>query len=250
ALGALIAEVTAALFGLFLAWRHLNRLDVAVDWQRVLDRAKLWRTLAINRDIMIRTVCLVFAFSWFTARGARAGDLIIAANAVLMNFFEVAAFLIDGFAFASEALVGQAIGARNRQRFRDAVRLTSIWAGAAGLATSLVIWFGGPWFIDFMTVNPQVRETARHYLFWAALAPLVGTVSFQFDGIFTGATATAEMRNMMILSLAIYLAAWSWLEPHYGNHGLWATMIVFFTARGITFWMRMPALRRAAFACE
>src|SRR5205085_11187185 len=99
---------------------------------RLRDRAKLWSTLAMNRDIMIRTVCLVFAFAWFTARGAKAGDVIVAANAVLMHFFDVAAFLIDGFAFASEALVGQAVGARNRQRFKDAVRLTSIWAGAVG----------------------------------------------------------------------------------------------------------------------
>jgi MATE family multidrug resistance protein len=248
AFAALIAEVTAALLGLALAWRHLQRLKVVVDWRRVLDRAKLWRTLAINRDIMIRTVCLVFAFAWFTARGARAGDILLAANTVLMHFFDVAAFLIDGFAFASEALVGQAVGARNRQRFKDAVRLTSIWAGAVGLAASLVVWFGGPWFIELMTINPEVRETARHYLLWAALSPLVGTVCFQFDGIFTGATATAEMRNMMILSLAIYLLAWSWLEPHYGNHGLWAAMIVFFAARGVTFWTRMPALKRIAFA--
>ena len=215
---------------------------------RVKDRAKLWRTLAINRDIMIRTVCLVFGFAWFTARGAQAGDVLLAANTVLLHFFDVAAFLIDGFAFASEALVGQAVGARNRQRFNDAVRLTSLWAGAVGLLMSLIIWFGGPWFIEIMTVNPEVRETARHYLFWAALAPLVGTVCFQFDGIFTGATATAEMRNMMIVSLAIYLLAWWPLEAAYGNHGLWAALIVFFVARGITFWMRMPALRRTAFA--
>ena len=248
ALGALIAEVTAALLGFGLAMRHLRHLAIAIEWPRVLDPAKLWRTLAINRDIMIRTVCLVFAFSWFTARGAKAGDLIIAANAVLMNFFEVAAFLIDGFAFASEALVGQAVGAGNRRRFNDAIRLTSIWAGAVGVLTTLVILAGGPWFIDLMTVNPEVRETARHYLFWAALAPLVGTVCFQFDGIFTGATATADMRNMMIVSRAIYLAAWWWLEPAFGNHGLWAAMIVFFAARGVTFWMRMPALERKAFA--
>ena len=95
-----------------------------------------------------------------------------------------------------------------------------------------------------MTVNPEVRETARHYLFWAALSPLVGTVCFQFDGIFTGATATADMRNMMIVSLAIYLARLVVARADYGNHGLWAAMIVFFVARGVTFWMRMPALKR------
>jgi MATE family multidrug resistance protein len=248
AYAAVIAEVAAAVLGLALAWRRLRRMRAKLDWASLRDRSKLWRTLAMNRDIMIRTVCLVFAFAWFTARGARAGDVIVSANAVLMHFFDVAAFLIDGFAFASEALVGQAVGARNRRRFQEAIRLTSVWAGVVGLLAALAIWLGGPWFIDLMTVNAEVRETARHYLFWAALTPLVGTVCFQFDGIFTGATATADMRNMMIVSLVIYLVSWWWLERAYGNHGLWAAMTVFFVARGVTFWMRMPALERRAFA--
>ena len=127
------------------------------------------RTLSANGDIMIRTLCLVFAFTWFTARGARAGDVTIAANAVLLHFFEVAAYLIDGFAYASEALVGQSVGAKNRERFKQAIRLTTLWALVVGAICSAIIWFAGPWFIDLMTVNPEVRETARHFLFWAAL---------------------------------------------------------------------------------
>ena len=115
------------------------------------------------------------------------------------------------------------------------MRLTWIWAWATGVLTFAVIWFGGPFFIDWMAVNPDVREVARHYLFWAALAPLVGVACFQYDGIFTGATQTADMRNMMIVSLAIYMLAWWWLEPAYGNLGLWLSMIVFFVARGVTF---------------
>ena len=113
------------------------------------------RTLSANGDIMIRTLCLVFAFTWFTARGARAGDVTIAANAVLLHFFEVAAYLIDGFAYASEALVGQSVGAKNRARFRQAIRLTTLWALVVGAICSAIIWFAGPWFIDLMTVNPR-----------------------------------------------------------------------------------------------
>jgi len=99
-----------------------------------------------------------------------------------------------------------------------------------------------------MTVNPEVRETARHYLFWTALTPLLGTICFQFDGIFTGAMATRDMRNMMVLSLMIYLASWWVLERNFGNHGLWAALSVFFIARGVTYAMRMPALSRVAFS--
>lgn len=247
ALGALIAEIAAALLGLAIALKRLRGMGARFDRARVFDRGKLIRTLAINRDIMIRTICLVFAFAWFTARSAKAGDVVVSANAVLMHFFDIAAYLIDGFGFATEALVGQAVGARNRKRFIDSMRLTWIWAWATGLLTFALIWFGGPTFIDLMAVNPEVRDVARDYLFWAALAPLVGVACFQYDGIFAGATQTADMRNMMVVSLAIYMLAWWWLEPSYGNTGLWLSMIVFFVARGVTFALRMPALRRAAF---
>ena len=202
----------------------------------------------MNGDVMIRTLCLVFAFTWFTARGARAGDVVIAANAVLINLFEVSAYLIDGFAYASEALVGQSVGAKNRQRFRAAVWLTSVWAMVVGIVCSLIVWFAGPAIIDAMSVNPEVRETARVYLPWAAISPLLGVIAFQFDGIFTGAMATKDMRNMMIVSLAIFMAAWWLLEARFGNHGLWAALNIFFVARGLTFAMRMPALERRAFA--
>jgi MATE family multidrug resistance protein len=247
AFAALLAEAVAAILGLAIAWRWLRAMHARFDRAAVFDRARLWRTLVINRDIMIRTVCLVFVFAFFTARGAKAGDVMVSSNAILMHFFDTAAFLIDGFAFATEALVGQAVGARDRLRFDTAVRISSLWAFGVGLLTFATILFGGPFFIDAMAVNPDVRETARHYLLWAALAPLIGVACFQYDGIFTGATQTADMRNMTVLSMIAFLIAWAVLEPRYGNHGLWAAMIVFFTARGVSFASRMPALRRAAF---
>jgi len=247
-LSALIAEISAVLLGGFLVWRSIQKTKARAGWAQIWNREKVLRTLSANGDIMIRTLCLVFAFAWFAARGARAGDVTIAANAVLLHFFEVAAYLIDGFAYASEALVGQSVGAKNRQRFNRAVRLTTVWALVVGTICSAIIWFAGPWFIDLMTVNAEVRETARHYLFWAALTPLLGTICFQFDGIFTGAMATRDMRNMMVLSLMIYLASWWILERNFGNHGLWAALSVFFIARGVTYAMRMPALARVAFS--
>jgi MATE family multidrug resistance protein len=247
-LSALIAEFSAALLGGLLIWQSLRKMKARATWAQIWDREKIMRTLGANGDIMIRTLCLVFAFTWFAARGARAGDVTIAANSVLLHFFEVAAYLIDGFAYASEALVGQSIGAKNRERFNRAIRLTTLWALVVGAICSAIIWFAGPWLIDLMTVNAEVRETARHYFFWVSLTPLLGTICFQFDGIFTGAMATREMRNMMVLSLVIYLASWWFLERNFGNHGLWAALCVFFIARGITYAMRMPALARAAFS--
>jgi multidrug resistance protein, MATE family len=247
-LAALIAEVSAVTMALALAFGMLRNMGAHVSWPRILDGKAMWKTMRMNSDVMIRTLCLVFAFTWFTSRGARAGDVVVAANAVLLNFFEVAAYMIDGFAYASEALVGQSVGARNRERFRAAIWLTSLWAMVLGAVCALAIWFAGPMFIDLMTVNPEVRETARDYLPWAAAAPLLGVIAFQFDGIFTGAMATRDMRNMMIVSLAVFMAAWWLLEARFGNHGLWAALNIFFVARGLTFASRMPSLERRAFA--
>ena len=246
-LSALIAEISGAALGGVMIWISLRRFHVMASWAQVWEREKLLRTLGANGDIMIRTLCLVFAFAWFTSRGARAGDVIVAANAVLLNFFEVAAYLIDGFAYASEALVGQAVGAGRKDRFLRAVKLTSAWALLVGAAASAVIWLAGPWLIDAMTVNPDVRVAARTYLALASLTPLLGTICFQFDGIFTGAMATREMRNMMIVSLLIYLASWWYLERYFGNSGLWLSLCVFFAARAVSFASRMPHLTRIAF---
>lgn len=246
-LAALIAEWSAVTLALVLAAMILHGMGAHISWRRILDPVRFKRTLLMNGDVMIRTLCLVFAFTFFTARGARAGDVVIAANAVLLNLFEVSAYLIDGFAYASEALVGQSVGARNRQRFRAAVWLTSVWAMVLGVICSLIIWFFGPALIDLMTLGPEVRETARTYLPWVAVSPVLGVICFQFDGIFTGAMATKDMRNMMIVSLGVFLLAWWMLEGRYGNHGLWAALNIFFIARGITFATRLPSLERRAF---
>jgi multidrug resistance protein, MATE family len=246
-LAALIAEWSAVTLALVLAAMILRGMGAHVSWPRILDRDRFRRTLLMNGDVMVRTLCLVFAFTFFTARGARAGDVVVAANAVLLNLFEVSAYLIDGFAYASEALVGQSVGARNRERFRAAVWLTSVWALVVGAVCSLVIWFLGPSIIDLMTLSDTVRETARVYLPWVAVSPVLGVICFQFDGIFTGAMATKDMRNMMIVSLGIFLVAWWFLERPFGNHGLWAALNIFFIARGVTFATRMPSLERRAF---
>lgn len=246
-LAALIAEWSAVTLALVLAAIILRGMGAHISWPRILDPVRFKRTLLMNGDVMIRTLCLVFAFTFFTARGARAGDVIVAANAVLLNLFEVSAYLIDGFAYASEALVGQSVGARNRERFRAAVWLTSVWAMVLGVICSLVIWFFGTALVDLMTLSPEVREMARAYLPWVAVSPVLGVICFQFDGIFTGAMATKDMRNMMIVSLGVFLLAWWMLEGRYGNHGLWAALNIFFIARGISFATRMPSLERRAF---
>ena len=246
-LAVLIAEYSAVAIGLLFVLARLKAIGGGFDSKSIFDVEKLKTLVVSNLDMMIRTLCLLFAFAWFTSRGARAGDTVIAANTVLLHLFDVAAFLIDGFAYAAEALVGQAIGAKNRTRYAKAILLSSIWTMAFGFAAAVIIWFTGPSLINLMTVNAEVRELALQFLPWAALAPFLGAACFLFDGIFVGAMATREMRNMMVLSLFIYLGASHFLEIAYGNHGLWAALCIFFIARSASFAARLPSIKRGLF---
>jgi MATE family multidrug resistance protein len=244
ALGTVLAEMLAATVGLVLAARHVRRLGAPWSWPRLLQREALTRTLVVNGDIMVRSLALIAVFVWFMAQGARQGDVRLAANAVLMQFISMSAYFLDGLAFAAEALVGRAIGAGRRAMFSSAARLTTVWAVAvAGLLSLLLALLGGPC-IDLLTVDPGVRGAARDYLPWAAGAPLLGVWAFQLDGIFIGATRTADMRRAMLLSLGIFLAAWWALLP-WGNHGLWAALYVHYLARTATLSWYYPALLRS-----
>lgn len=247
AAGTVIASAVAAVAGLAIARREIVRRGGHWDLVRLRDMGALRRMLAVNGDIMIRSLLLVLSFAFFTAQGARFGDVTLAANGVLMIFLNMYAYLLDGFAFAAEALTGRFIGARDLGRFRQAVRMTTVWAGGVGMVLVLVTLLIGDRVIDLLTVSSDVREMARVYLPWAAAAPILGVWCFQLDGIFIGATQTRDMRNMSLITTAIFFAAW-WLLLPWGNHGLWATLMIFYLARAATLLSRYPALERERFA--
>lgn len=242
-----IAEYSALALGLWLMVRELRRRKGVWVLATLLTPDKLRRTMAINRDIMIRSLCLIFAFSWFTLQGAKNGEVILAANAVLLNLVTLAAYFLDGFATAAETLTGQAMGANNRANFVRVVRLSTLWAVFVSCLISLVFWVFAENAIALLTVNADVRNAALIYLPWAAIAPVAAILAFQLDGVYIGVTRSTEMRNMMVLSVILYFAAWWILVPPYGNHGLWAALTIFLMARGITLALRYPALVRATF---
>lgn len=246
AMAAVIAEYCAAGVGVFVALKFLP--EGAATFSRVFSRAAFRRAVAVNGDIMIRTICLLFAFTFFAVQGARLGEMALASNSVLRNLGDLSAFALDGFAFAAEVLTGQAVGSRSLRRFRQAIYLSSVWAVCLAFIVSVAFWLSGPLLIEMMTATPAVREAAYEFLPWAALTPVAGVACFQLDGIFIGATRTADMRNMMILSLAIFLGAWAILTPAFGNHGLWASLILFFIVRAVTLGWRYKALEAATFA--
>jgi putative MATE family efflux protein len=211
-------------------------------WARLFERLGFARLLGVNRDIMIRSFVLLFAFAFFTRQGAQFGAVTLAANALLMHFFVVGGYFLDGFATAAEQLAGRAVGARYRPAFDRVVVLTALWGLVTAVTLSAVYFAAGPFIIDLMTTASKVREEARIYLFWAVLTPLAGVIAFQMDGIFIGATWSREMRNMMLASTLIYLAAWAVLTPLFGNHGLWMALLIFLGARSVLFRWRLAAL--------
>ena len=213
---------------------------------RVLDRSRLVRMASVNGDILIRSLLLQAIFVSFLFLGADFGDVPLAANQVLLQFLHVTAYALDGFAFAAEALVGQAMGAKSVARLRRGALLTSLWSAWIMIAVALGIWLFGPTMIDLMTTSEEVRSEARVYLPWMIWAPVLGLACWMLDGIFIGATRTADMRNMMVISSAVYAVAVLGLVPAFGNHGLWAALLISFVARGVTLGVKYPALERAA----
>jgi MATE family multidrug resistance protein len=241
-----ISEVLAAMLGVFMVYRQSGL--IWRGWKRLLDRTKIKRTLSLNSDIMIRSFILLFAFSFFTAQGSRLGEVTLAANAVLLNFFLLIAFMLDGFANATEQLVGKAIGARYAPAFDQAVRISLFWSIVLSGLLFLLLMLFGPALIDVLTTNESVRAEARIYLTWAALSGMFGVLAFQMDGVFIGATWSADMRNMMIVSLGAYLLAWWTFMPLWHNHGLWLALEVFLSVRGISLLSRLKTRRQASFA--
>jgi putative MATE family efflux protein len=232
-----------ALLVIFHRFSRMPRLSVA----HVLDRSAFRAMLALNRDIMIRTFALLMAFTLFVRQGAQFGTVTMAANAVLMNFFFVGGYFLDGIANAAEQIVGRSVGAGNATAFRRGVRLTVFWGFGLALVLSLLFAAIGPQAIAALTTSPEIRAEAGHYLPWAAVIAFSGLLAFQMDGVFIGATWSRTMRDRMILSLIVYLLAIFLLVPPFGNHGLWAALHIFLIARGLTLLAALPGKLREGF---
>lgn len=250
AAASVVAELIGMVVGLLLAVRVLRAHPG--KWQRELlfDRTRIARLFSVNVNLLLRTLALAFAFAFLTARGARKGDLVLAANTLLLNFQFVMSFALDGLANAAEALVGQAHGKRDRSALRQAVIVTLGWSGLIAMTFSLLYLIAGHGIINLLTDLDDVREVAVRYLPWLVLSPLISVWSFVYDGVFVGLTRAAEMRTTMLLStFAVFVPA-ALLLDGLGNHGLWLALMLFLLARGASlhwlFWRDLDARPAAA----
>ena len=253
ALGSLIASYLGVVFALLLYKKKYAGVKLKVDIQEILNPVEVKKFFSVNRDIFIRTLCLIFSYAFFVAKSAESGDVVLAANTILLQLWYISAYGIDGFAFAAESLVGRFKGANNIEKLKESVKLNMGWGLGFGIISSLVYALFGDAIITIFTDKKEVLEAGLVVLIWTIFAPVINSICFIWDGVYIGATATSAMRNsMLIATILFFVPVYYIAEPYVGVHALWLSMATFMIIRGVTlsFWARTqifkPLLTQAA----
>lgn len=245
--GTLLGESIALIVGLAIVYRQFRAVPNP-SRARVLDMHEIRRMFTVNRDIMLRSFFLLIAYAYFTRAGTSIGAITLATNAVLLNFLLISGNLIDGVTTAAEQISGRAVGAHYRPAFDRGIKLSFLWGLVLASLMALFFLVYGDAIVAILIKSPEVQAMAAIYMPWAALAPVVGLLAFHMDGVFIGATWSRDMRNMMILSLAGYFAAYFILPRYFGNHGLWLALHLFLGLRGLSLLYILPRRARVQFA--
>lgn len=232
AYGTLIAQYAGLLMALLLWVRYYGRLRKRIHWKGNLQRQAMYRFFQVNRDIFFRTLCLVAVTLFFTSIGAAQGEVVLAVNALLMQLFTLFSYIMDGFAYAGEALTGRYIGAGNRTALHQTVRRLFGWGVGLSLAFTLLYAIGGQWFLTLLTNEASVIQEADIYFYWVLVVPLAGFSAFLWDGIFIGATATRPMLYSMLVASASFFFVYYLFAGWMGNHALWMAFLVYLSLRG------------------
>lgn len=239
--GTLISTWLALGLGVYLFFRRYKRYVSHYIRTELINPEEIKRYFAVNRDIFIRTLCLIFTFSFFTAMSAKQGDLVLAANTILLQLWMVASYGIDGFAYSAESLIGRYTGSRDDGKLKQAVTYNLGWGMALGLLGTLVYGLFGDPILAIFTNNQEVIELAQVVLFWTILAPIVSSFCYILDGVFIGATETGPMRNTMLVStFVIFLPAYYFGTELFSIHGLWLAMVLFMITRGVALGFYLP----------
>ena len=241
-----VGEVLASVAGVIIAWKMIKP-EHSPDWAEIKNTAAIKKLVAMNGDIMIRSFALLFSFGYFTAQSAKFGDAILAANTVLMHFFFVGGYFLDGLAVAAEQISGRAIGARNRTAFVRSAKLTILWSFALAGLLALFYLVTGDKLINALTTSADVRQIAKDYFLWAALICLVGVLAFIMDGIYIGSTWSREMSITMVISTIGFVLFWQVAKPWLGIDGLWMAFYCFLFLRGVTMFVLLPRNIRRTF---
>lgn len=231
--GTLTAQYAGFLMALLLWRRYYGGLKKHVAWHEVLKKEAMLRFFQVNRDIFLRTLCLVIVTLFFTSAGAAQGEIVLAVNTLLMQLFTLFSYIMDGFAYSGEALVGKYVGANNQPALYRTVRQLFIWGVGLSTGFTLLYFFGGKSFLGLLTNEISVIRETENYFYWVLAIPLTGFAAFLWDGIFIGATATRQMFYSMLVASGSFFLVYYSLHEWMGNHALWLAFIVYLSLRGI-----------------
>ena len=231
--GTLVAQYTGLMTGVLLFLRFYGRLARYWSKKALLKVSAVRQFFLVNKDIFIRTLCLIFVFTFFTSQSASTNDTILAVNTLLLQFFMLFSFVADGFAYAAEALVGRYIGSGNRDNMKKAIRLLFAWGVYISVPFTLAYGIFGEEILGVLTDNQDIIKASKPYIIWILFIPFAGFPSFIWDGIYIGATASTGMRNtMLIATILVFVPVYFLSRGALLNHGLWLALILFLAARG------------------
>ena len=231
--GSVVAQYSGLLLAVIIWIRRYGHYWHDIRWKAALHWNKMIRFFKVNSDIFLRSLCLIAVFTFIPYISAEMGEEILAANTLLMQLFTLTSYVMDGFAYAGESLVGKYYGARNAELLRKVVRALVWWGVALAMMFTLLFVFGGKALLHILANDEEVIRTAMRFMFWTYLLPFTGFAAFIYDGIYIGATASAAMRNVMFVATAVFFILYYALDGIWGNHALWFAFIFFLIFRGV-----------------
>ena len=244
AAGTVVAQYAGLVMAVYFWYRFYADKAGRVAWRSLWEKGSVWRFFQVNRDIFLRTLCLVAVTTFFTSSGAAQGNLTLAANALMMQFFLLFSYVMDGFAYAGEALAGRYMGAGDAKRFRQTVRGLFRWGVSWAILFTLIYAVGGSCLLALLTDDEAVKDAAAPYMSWVVAIPVVGFSAFLFDGIFIGVTATRFMLLAMVVAGVVFFAVYGWGSPVWGNHALWCAFLMYLFTRGLVQAVCYPKILR------
>lgn len=233
AMGTLVAQYAGLLMASLLWYGYYRRLWQKLNWKMLTDYEAMRSFFILNRDIFFRTLCLVAVTTYFTSRGAEQGDIILAVNTLMMQLFTLYSYIMDGFAYAGEALTGRYVGAHNQADLRRMIRTLFAWGVGLALAFTLLYGIGGSSFLGLLTNEQEVLNASSDYFYWVLAIPLAGMAAFLWDGIYIGATASRQMLYSMLVASVSFFILQRIFQQQMGNHALWMAFIAYLFLRGL-----------------
>ena len=233
ATGTLIAQYAGFFMAILLYMRYYSALRKRIVWKEIIQKQAMYRFFQVNRDIFFRTLCLVVVTMFFTSAGAAQGEIVLAVNTLLMQLFTLFSYIMDGFAYAGEALAGRYIGAKNQTALRNTVHHLFYWGLGLSLIFTILYAIGGKEFLGLLTNDTSVINASDTYFYWALIIPLAGFSAFLWDGVFIGATATRQMLYSMLVASASFFGVYYAFHPLLGNHALWLAFLIYLSLRGV-----------------